>query len=308
MRIILNSDVLYTNRRPLAQGLPEYMRRFCEDVAAVGAQLTLPRTVTLEVERHQDQLRDDAVNSLASARDLLRERNVDVPEFDPRELVADVDIATALRGTGAAVETCDPTLGDYREAERRACLHLPPQPPDTQTDEMRDLVIWAFALRIAKRDGSAMLVSRDSLHSDSRGRDEAEATRLYRAKNFAEASEILGRETPAGKLARQVLATVWGAARAAGLPLPSEVLVTRFTDLQFTVDEAGHSGGNLGIVVCSGEGPEFSARIRVRQAQPSPPLASHWANPSGQDATLGRCRGEAQRGRSAQDLSTPAPR
>jgi hypothetical protein len=74
-----------------------------------------------------------------------------------------------LRATGVQLEVENPKLEDYRNAERRACLHLSPQPPETKSDEMRDLVIWEVALRVAKRDGKAILVSRDHVHSDERG-------------------------------------------------------------------------------------------------------------------------------------------
>jgi hypothetical protein len=240
---------------------------FCDAAAAVGAILVLPRTVTLEDERHQGQLFDTTISELASARDLLMQWGVAVPPFDPREIVSNVDIATALRDSGATVETCDPTLDDYRDAERRACLHLAPQPPERQSDEMRDLVIWAIALRLARRDRGAILISRDTVHWGTQGRDEADAAGLYRAKNFDEASEILGRETPAGKLARQMLAAVWSEARAAGLPLPEQVSVDRFTDLQFSADDAGNLSGRLGIVVRTSKG-QLSARAHISQASP----------------------------------------
>jgi hypothetical protein len=88
-----------------------------------------------------------------------------------------------LRATGVQLEVENPKLEDYRNAERRACLHLSPQPPETKSDEMRDLVIWKVALRVAKRDGKAILVSRDHVHSDERG-EAAEACGLLRVQSL----------------------------------------------------------------------------------------------------------------------------
>jgi hypothetical protein len=143
--------------------------------------------VILENERHQGSLYEEAVAKLEAARLTLLQWGATVQAFRPEELVQRIDIATALRGTGIAVEIEDPTLEDYRDAERRASLHLAPQSPDAKSDEMRDLIIWALALRIAARDGTAMLVSRDTIHSDEGGSEEARASRLLRAKTLEDA-------------------------------------------------------------------------------------------------------------------------
>ena len=73
---------------------------------------------------------------------------------------------------------------------------------------MRDLVIWMVALRVARRDGGAILVSRDEVHTEERGDEEARSAGLLRARSWDEALEQLGRESPAGALARQLLEAV----------------------------------------------------------------------------------------------------
>src|SRR5580658_5524301 len=152
MRIILNSDILHMGRL-LATGLAGHIDQFCRDAAQTGGILVVPRTVVLENDRHQQSLYNEAVTKLKDASLTLSQWGVAVPTINPEDMIQKVDLSVALQQTGVKVEVEDPTLDDYRDAERRASLHLAPQPPGSKSDEMRDLVIWAVALRIATRDG-----------------------------------------------------------------------------------------------------------------------------------------------------------
>jgi hypothetical protein len=153
MRIILNSDVLHMNRL-LATGLARHIESFCREAAQVGGILVLPRTVILENERQRLEMYGKAVATLDAAALTLTQAGVSIPAFRAQDMVPRVDLITALRGAGIAVEAHDPTLEDYRDAERRASLHLSPRSKDSKSDEMRDLVIWAVALRIAAQFGA----------------------------------------------------------------------------------------------------------------------------------------------------------
>jgi hypothetical protein len=168
MRIVLNSDVLHMTRL-LATGLAKHINEFCHEAAQSGASLVVPRTVILENERHQLGARNETIRQLNDASATLARWGVAVPPFVAEELISKVDIVTALQATGITVEVQDATLDDYQDAERRASLHLAPQSIDAKTDEMRDLVIWATALRIARRDGAAILISRDDVHAGESG-------------------------------------------------------------------------------------------------------------------------------------------
>lgn len=254
MRIILNSDVLYT-KRLLATGLPAHLDRFCRDAAGAGAALVLPRTALLEGERHQQELAEQEIAAINNAVIALERWRVEVPAVDAERLVTSGNLVDMLRDTGIQVEVEEPLLDDYREAERRACLHLLPQPPKAQADEMRDLVIWAVALRLARRDGKAILVSRDEIHSHERGEPEARAHGLLRAKNLDEALDLLGRESPAGALASSMLATVWNDLRAANLPLPETPVSPKITNVAFVTDGEGRVGGTFAFSLGGPEGP-----------------------------------------------------
>src|SRR2546421_10451680 len=115
---------------------------------------------------------------------------------------------------------------------RRACLHLAPHPPDTESDEMRDFVIWAIALRLARVDTS-ILLSRDKLHTHVRGEEEARAAGLLRAKDVDEGLELLGVESPTAKLVRSILEPIWSDIRDERLPLPEMFQLRRVEEAAF---------------------------------------------------------------------------
>lgn len=138
----------------------------------------LPRTTLLEHEHNQEKLQQGVIANIGAAIKLLTYHGVALPEINARELVPPMISFLHLRATGVQLEVENPKLEDYRN-----CLHLSPQPPETKSDEMRDLVIWEVALRVAKRDGKAILVSRDHVHSDERG-EAAEACGLLRVQSL----------------------------------------------------------------------------------------------------------------------------
>ena len=266
MRIILNSDVLFSTRL-LTTGLPKHIEGFCQKAAEFGAVLALPRTVILENQRQQQKLYEEATAKLEAAATLLTEWGVGVPTFNPADVIRRIDVLTALRATAIKVEVHDPTLEDYRDAEQRATLHLSPQAPDTKSDEMRDLIIWTVALRLAKHDGGAILVSRDEIHVHERGSHEANTAKLHRTKRFDEALDLLGAISPAGGLARSVLVTVWNDLKSAGLTLPENVPSGRFSRLLFAADDDGHANTNLNFEFPTDDGP-LSGSAHIFQANP----------------------------------------
>lgn len=267
MRVILNSDILHT-AKPAVSGLPGHLDAFCRQAAAVGAILVLPRTSSLEDQRHRANAAQELATRVEAAIRLLQSVGADVPTIDVQRLTAPGDLLTALKATGIQVESEDPTLEDYRNAEERACLHLSPHPPDKKSDEMRDLIIWEVALRFARKDGKAMILSRDEVHSHARGEEEANAVGLLRAASVDDALEQLGRETPAGLLSRQILALIWSGLHEAALPLPKEVHVKAIQAAGFTADELGHANGRLEFTAESERGI-IQVRVDVSQTDPN---------------------------------------
>lgn len=114
-----------------------------------------------------------------------------------------------------------------------------------------------------------MLVSRDEIHSDKRGSEEAMRASLFRAKTLDDALDELGRVSPAAAVARSVLATIWSELRTAGMPLPDDVPSRRFSRLQIVADNEGHANDTrLSFEIATAEG-KLAGDARIFQATPS---------------------------------------
>jgi len=168
------------------------------------------------------------------------------------------------------------TLEDFRDAERSAAMHLPPAPPrkpptgkqDTDdSDEMRDLVIWAVACRLATTHGGALLLSRDKVHSGTLGRAEAEEKRLLRAFDFDEALGMLGVETEAGKIASSFLRAAWTKLRENGLPLREQFAVKTITQPMFIKGEKGIESASFSFSCATNDDKRLSGRVTISEVK-----------------------------------------
>lgn len=133
---------------------------------------------------------------------------------------------------------------------------------------MRDLIIWAIALRVARQHNGAILVSRDKVHSGDLGADEATQANLFRARTLDDALDQLGSASPAATLARAVLAIIWDELKGAGLPLPTDVPLRRFLRLHFVADDEGHANTRLSFEIATTEG-KLTGDAHIFQATPS---------------------------------------
>ena len=246
-----------------SRGIPPHIEAFCKDAIESGAKLVLPRTVLLELQRFQSEYAEQRRNELRKASKLMTDYGVAVPIHDVENLVKNVDLIELFGLMGINLEVVDPLLEDYQDAERRASLHLSPQSASAKADEMRDLVIWNVAIRIAERDGKALLVSRDEVHSHDRGADEAAAVGLLRASTFDDALVHLGRASPVGTLAIRLLAPVWETLRQAGLPLPEQLAISRVAEGTFVSEPIGRLSGSFRFSAVGSSGP-ISAKASIR--------------------------------------------
>jgi hypothetical protein len=217
MRILINSDVLYPTSPMIT--LPQWLSTLAATCAQHGHTIVIPETALLEFNRRQEELVDTAERDLKGAYAVLDQYGLQHQDPEPGDVVKVADLPALLSSLGVAVEVDVPTLADYQEAHRRACLHESPQPPDTKSDEMRDLIIWATAIRHARNDGGAILLSRDTVHVHPRGDDEATQVALVRLKTTNDLLEFLGVQTPAGRQIESLLAPAWAALRSAGVPV-----------------------------------------------------------------------------------------
>lgn len=265
MRIVLNSDILYTNWR-LRTGLPPPLEKLAVECSKIGAVIVLPRTALLEMERHQTELMESEIRVVEKAYNKLRSLGIAFEEREAAGLFELPDVAELFRVTGAKVEIEEPLLEDFHDAHRRACLHLAPHPPAGKSDEMRDLVIWAMALRLAK-NGDVILLSRDEVHTHDRGEDEASSVGLLRAKDVDEALEHLGIERPARKLVRLLLEPIWNDLRAGGLPLLAEPNIRKIEDAAFIQGESGLERATFKLHTGAESGGTLRAEIDITRAE-----------------------------------------
>jgi hypothetical protein len=252
MKIIFNSDVLhnFALARPVGD-VPKWLRKFCQEAAELGSSIVIPETTLLELERIQKDDVRKAAEELKKAHNELIRWGVGFADIDITEVVKERDLIYELRQCGAEIIVEPATLEDFRDAHRRACLHLPPHPPsqdnsdkrkensEKDSDEMRDLVIWAMALRFARTEGKALLISKDQIHIGQSGDQEANAANLFRQKGSNQALVFLGVETKAERMIKELLAPAWPLLKEEGLPIGDTDLPYRVEAWSFIQDNQG---------------------------------------------------------------------
>jgi hypothetical protein len=261
MRVVLNSDVLHGDY--VLHGVPQRIRELGEICHDRGHVLAIPRTALWEVEQLQLRKLEKHRDELEAAYGKLANWGIDFHRRDPHEVIADPELLDLFNASCQAIELLDPTIEDFQEAHRRACYHLPPQSPDAKTDEMRDLVIWMTAIRIAGNDDGALLVSRDSVHVHDRGNEEAAAAGLIRRRTPEDALEELEVETPAGDLLRTLLEPAWESLRATGLPLSGRPSLRSVVTPQFVEGPAGPRSAAAFVRLSTDEGGTLAGRVSL---------------------------------------------
>lgn len=265
MRLIFNSDVLYQSQLITGE-LPSSLQRLLHVCCESGITVVIPSTTLLEFGKYQAEFVQRAIAGLEGAYAHLDKYGISYGRVEPSEAVKQPDLIELIKRTGVAVEVAEPTLADFSEAHRRACLHESPHPPDVKSDEMRDLVIWIIALRLASEHGRALLVSRDVVHVHPRGDDEASAARLLRIKSIEDATEYLGVENPSGDLIKKLLAPVWTDLIDAGLPLAEPMSLTTVSRARFIQGTRGPSSAYCTWEAIASEGDRITADAEIRTA------------------------------------------
>lgn len=261
MRVILNSDVLYGDFS--SNGLPAALTQLGEACADQNHVLVVPTTTLLEIERRQREIVSGQRKAVEAARQTLVDQGVAVPEFETSSVVPDVDVRDLLSELAADVEIESPSHSDYEDAHTRACLHESPHPPDTKSDEMRDLIIWAISLRLSGQDGHGLLVSRDAVHTHGRGDSEAAAANLARVDSLDAALDYLEVKTPAGEQLEAMISPSWQRLREAGLPLGDAPMLLSVKDVQFVQGWAGPSAASGSVKVRGQDGALITASVEI---------------------------------------------
>lgn len=262
MHVLLNSDVLWAS--DLWRGrLPRRMQLLVDACRKQGNVILVPETAQLEFDRSQSELVDQRRAELDAAYATLAKFGITYDHQAADTVISPPDLLGLIAATGVTAEVVSPVLEDFQEAHRRACLHLPPQPPDAKSDEMRDLVIWMIAIRVAQHNGGALLISRDEVHTHHRGDSEADQAQLVRVRSFEEALEYFEVETPAGQLFRRLMVPVWPELERAGLPLSDVPTVLSVSNSLFVQGDDGLASASCTVKVRTTDGKILSANVEI---------------------------------------------
>lgn len=232
MIVIFNSDVLHAEYLVRNQ-LPTHLDRFLSACAFNGVLVLVPETTLHEFRHDQEKRAREEQAILSAAFKRLEKWEIVFEHKSPESIISPSDLMTMIERTGVDARVLHPTLDDYRFAHLKACFHESPIPPESESDEMRDLVIWVTALRVAREHGGAVLISRDKIHTHTRGDDEADQAGLKRFKGVDDALAYLGAESPVAKPIRELLARAWSQFGQHGFPIPQmpshmSILESRF--------------------------------------------------------------------------------
>jgi hypothetical protein len=272
VKVLVNSDVAWTSARSALAPELAALAHVCRDRKH---EIALPLTTVLEFERQQTLLVGQERKALRAAAAALDSYGLAHAEVDADALVTTRSLDDLLRETGATVEVISPTLEDFNDAHRRACLHLSPQPTPPSDkkqaeDEMRDLVIWSTSIRVARDQGGALLLSRDKIHTGDLGEEEARGVRLTIFDSVEDVLRFFSIETPDAKLFIEMLTPVWSQLPALGVAVPPDVSVSDVRNARFVRGPSGPSFAIASVRVPT----ETGERTVVIQLQPGgdPPI------------------------------------
>src|SRR5438270_9994886 len=102
MKVILNSDILFTQRL-ITHSLPGHLERLASECARLGAGIVLPQTALLEFERRQNQLIESEIASVEKAFATLRSAGIGFEDKEASALFSLPDLAELFRQAGATV-------------------------------------------------------------------------------------------------------------------------------------------------------------------------------------------------------------
>lgn len=263
MKIILNSDILF-NTFLIKNNLSKNFQELFSICQKKGHVIIIPLTTLLEFDRAQLESLNKKTLKLEKAYMLLEGLNIKFTRVEPPEVIKKPDLIELVKKSGVEVRVENPTNDDYLEAHKRACLHECPHAPEKKSDEMRDLIIWMIALRYAQQDGNAILISRDEVHVNPRGDNEANSVGLIRFKSEEEVLEYFEVETPAGKLIKQLIMPIWEDLLKAGLPLNQDISIVGVAQPRFIQGAEGISNAYCLIRLRTLDGKMLKTNIAMK--------------------------------------------
>jgi hypothetical protein len=120
-----------------------------------------------------------------------------------------------------------------------------------------------IAIRIARENDGALLISRDKVHVHHRGDSEAGQVQLLRVRSFEEALEYFEVETPAGQLFRSLMVPVWSELEHSGLPLSDVPTVLSVSDPLFVQGDESLASASCIMKVQTTDGKSLRANVEI---------------------------------------------
>jgi hypothetical protein len=269
MKILFNSDLLFATSL-IKDKLPRQVLDFLLECHSKGHEIVIPLTTLLEFNKKQKEFVDKEITDLANARTKLTDYGINVEEFRSSDLVKPPDLIQLIRATDISCTLEEPTKNDYDNAHRKACLRENPHPPDTKSDEMRDLVIWEISLRIAKENNGAILMSRDEVHTHHRGDKEACECELIRCNSIERAYESLSVETVSAQKIKELIAKVWNEIINSTLPISDGDQVVSIRNPIFIDTKSGTTIVNCNVNFQSGDGKKIASSLSIQFTDSQP--------------------------------------
>lgn len=269
MKIVFNSDLLYATSL-VKDKLPRQLHEFLTACKQNKHEIVIPLTTLLEFDKKQSEFLNKEISGLKDAEAKLTKYDINVDDFNPEDLIKSPDLLQLIKDIGITCNKEEPTIDDYQNAHRRACLRESPHPPDIKSDEMRDLVIWDISIRIAKENDGAILMSRDEVHAHHRGDKEASNNNLIRCNSFERAYETLSIETTSSQRIKSLLNKVWTNIINSAFPVIDGGQVVSIKNPIFKDTTQGSSKVSCGISFQTGDGKELSASMDMEFVNDQP--------------------------------------
>lgn len=269
MKILINSDFLFSTSL-IKDKLPRQISEFLLACKNRGHEIVMPLTTLLEFNRKQNEFVNKEIATLNDAGKKLTEYGINVEKYHSSDLVKPPDLIQLIKDVGVSCNLERPTNNDYENAHRKACLRESPHPPDTKSDEMRDLVIWEISLRIAKENNGAILLSRDEVHTHHRGDKEASEYGLIRCNSIERAYESLSIETASAKIIRILISKVWKEIIESSLPILDGGQVVSITNPIFHDTDRGSSIVTCNVHFQTGDGKVMASFISMEYVNDCP--------------------------------------
>jgi hypothetical protein len=247
----------------IKRSFPSHIENFLTKCAAQNIPIAIPRTTLFEFENNQSKLRKDEVSRLDETKALFGTYGIGFEQFVSEEKVPTPNLTELVMKVGAKCTVVDATLEDFQIANRKACLKEAPHPEAGISDEMRDLVIWQTALRLAQSHGGGLLISRDVVHTHHRGDEEATAHGLLRADTFSRAEDALNIETDSGRPIKELILSKWVEIVDSALPVHKNGQIISIKEATFVNNSDNTTEASADLVLRSGAGQSVSCNVAI---------------------------------------------